>query len=138
MSIQRLLVANRGEIAVRILRTATELGIATAAIHSSDDASSDHIQHAETVIPLEGIGPAAYLDIAQIVERAREHECDAIHPGYGFLSENADFARACEEAGITFVGAVACGAGAVRRQGSGADACGGAQRSGPDRDRPRR
>ena len=104
MSIQRLLVANRGEIAVRILRTGTELGIATAAIHSSDDAASDHIQHAETVIPLEGIGPAAYLDIAQIVERAREHECDAIHPGYGFLSENADFARACEEAGITFVG----------------------------------
>ena len=104
MPIQRLLVANRGEIAVRVLRTATELGIATAAIHSSDDATSDHIQHAQTVIPLEGIGPAAYLDIAQIVERAQEHDCDAIHPGYGFLAENADFARACEEAGITFVG----------------------------------
>ena len=104
MPIQRLLVANRGEIAVRILRTATELGIATAAIHSSDDSSSDHVSHADGVIALEGIGPAAYLDIAQIVERAREHECDAIHPGYGFLSENADFARACEEAGITFVG----------------------------------
>ncbi len=104
MPIQRLLVANRGEIAVRILRTATELGVATAAIHSSDDAASDHVRHAETVIPLEGIGPAAYLDIAQIIERAQEHECDAIHPGYGFLAENADFARACEDAGITFVG----------------------------------
>ncbi|MYD54122.1 MAG: ATP-grasp domain-containing protein [Chloroflexi bacterium] len=104
MPIQRLLVANRGEIAVRILRTATELGIATAAVHSSDDAASDHIQHAETVIELEGIGPAAYLDIEQIVARALEHDCDAIHPGYGFLAENADFARACEEAGITFVG----------------------------------
>ena len=104
MPIQRLLVANRGEIAIRVLRTATERGIATAAIHSSDDASSDHIQHAESVIPLEGIGPAAYLDIAQIIQRAQEHDCDAIHPGYGFLSENADFARACEEAGLTFVG----------------------------------
>ncbi|MYG90732.1 MAG: carbamoyl-phosphate synthase large subunit, partial [Chloroflexi bacterium] len=101
---QRLLVANRGEIAVRILRTATELGIVTAAVHSSDDAASDHIQHAETVIELSGIGPAAYLDIDQIVDRAKEHDCDAIHPGYGFLAENADFARACEEAGITFVG----------------------------------
>ncbi|MYA00777.1 MAG: ATP-grasp domain-containing protein [Chloroflexi bacterium] len=104
MPIQRLLVANRGEIAVRILRTATELGIVTAAVHSSDDAASDHIQHAETVIELSGIGPAAYLDIDQIVDRAKEHDCDAIHPGYGFLAENADFARACEEAGITFVG----------------------------------
>ena len=104
MPIQRLLVANRGEIAIRVLRTATEMGIATAAIHSADDASSDHIHHAETVIPLEGVGPTAYLDIAQIVQRALEHDCDAIHPGYGFLAENTDFARACEEAGITFVG----------------------------------
>ena len=104
MTIHRLLVANRGEIAIRVLRTATELGISTAAIHSSDDAASSHIQHAQTVIPLEGIGPAAYLDIAQIIQRAQDHDCDAIHPGYGFLSENADFARACEEAGITFVG----------------------------------
>ena len=104
MPIQRLLVANRGEIAIRILRTATELELETAAIHSADDASSQHIQHADLAIPLDGIGPAAYLDIAQIVEQAREHECDAIHPGYGFLAENADFARACEEAGITFVG----------------------------------
>ena len=104
MTIHRLLVANRGEIAIRVLRTATELGISTAAIHSSDDAASSHIEHAQTVIPLEGIGPAAYLDIAQIIQRAQDHDCDAIHPGYGFLSENADFARACEEAGITFVG----------------------------------
>jgi len=104
MPIQRLLVTNRGEIAIRVLRTTTELGIGTAAIHSSDDASSDHIQHAETVVPLDGVGPAAYLDIAQIIERARAYDCDAIHPGYGFLAENADFAQACEEAGITFVG----------------------------------
>ena len=104
MAIQRLLVANRGEIAIRILRTAAEMEIETAAIHSVDDAASQHIQHADLRIPLEGIGPAAYLDIAQIVERAGEQGCDAIHPGYGFLAENADFARACEEAGITFVG----------------------------------
>ncbi len=104
MPISRLLVANRGEIAIRILRTAAELELSTAAIHSSDDAGSQHIQHADTTIVLDGIGPAAYLDIAQIIERAQEYECDAIHPGYGFLAENADFARACEEAGITFVG----------------------------------
>ncbi len=104
MPIQRLLVANRGEIAVRIVRTASERGIITAAIHSSDDASSDHLRHADIVIPLEGIGPAAYLDIAQIIEKAAEYNCDAIHPGYGFLAENADFARACGEAGITFIG----------------------------------
>ena len=101
---QRLLVANRGEIAVRILRTAEELGLATAAMHSSDDAASEHIQRAETVIALDGIGPAAYLDAPQIIELALDHGCDAIHPGYGFLSENADFARACAAAGITFVG----------------------------------
>ncbi|MCY3569343.1 MAG: ATP-grasp domain-containing protein, partial [Chloroflexi bacterium] len=104
MTIQRLLVANRGEIAVRILRTASELGIATAAIHSSDDATSDHLRHADSVIALEGVGPSAYLDIEQIIERAQADDCDAIHPGYGFLSENADFAGACEAAGVTFVG----------------------------------
>ncbi len=104
MTIQHLLVANRGEIAVRILRTASERGLRTAAMHSADDSASDHIQHAETVIALDGVGPAAYLDIAQIIARAREQGCDAIHPGYGFLAENADFARACEAAGITFVG----------------------------------
>ncbi len=104
MAIRRLLVANRGEIAVRILRTAAELGLDTAAIHTSDDAASDHVRHAETVIPLAGIGPAGYLDMAQIIEQAVAHGCDAIHPGYGFLAENADFARACADAGITFVG----------------------------------
>ncbi len=104
MTIRHLLVANRGEIAVRVLRTARELGISTTAIHSSDDAASDHINHADAVVALDGIGAAAYLDIEQIVERARDHDCDAIHPGYGFLSENADFARACEEADVSFVG----------------------------------
>ncbi len=104
MPIQRLLVANRGEIAVRIFRTATELGLDSAAVYSSDDAASDHIHHAEHAIPLEGVGPAAYLDIEQIIELATAHECDAIHPGYGFLAERADFAHACEAAGVTFVG----------------------------------
>ena len=107
MPIQRLLVANRGEIAVRVLRTATELGIATAAVHSSDDAASDHVRRADLAVPLEGVGPAAYLDIERIVAAAQEHQCDAIHPGYGFLSENAAFAQACEEAGIIFVGPTA-------------------------------
>ena len=104
MTFQRILVANRGEIAVRILRAAAELDIASAAVHSADDSASLHLRHAGTVIPLDGIGPAAYLDIEQIVARALEHGCDAVHPGYGFLAENADFARACAEAGITFIG----------------------------------
>ncbi len=102
--IQRLLVANRGEIAVRILRTAAELGIHTVAVYSEDDTAALHRRHADEACPLRGVGPAAYLDIKQIVRAARERGCDAIHPGYGLLSENAEFARRCLDAGLTFVG----------------------------------
>jgi acetyl/propionyl-CoA carboxylase alpha subunit len=99
-----LLVANRGEIAIRILQAAAELGIRTVAVHSEDDANSLHTRKADEVRPLRGSGAAAYLDAEQLVACAREARCDAIHPGYGFLSEDPRFARRCVEAGITFVG----------------------------------
>src|SRR5262245_9935768 len=99
-----LLVANRGEIAIRILRAASELGIRTVAIFSEDDASSLHTRKADEARPLCGAGVAAYLDGEHILAVAKEAGCDAIHPGYGFLSENAGFARRCVEEGITFVG----------------------------------
>ena len=101
---KKLLVANRGEIAVRIARTAAELGLGTVAVHSEDDAASPHTAGADEVAVLSGRGAGAYLDVGQIVEIARRCQCDAVHPGYGFLSENPEFAAAVEEAGLTFVG----------------------------------
>jgi acetyl/propionyl-CoA carboxylase alpha subunit/acetyl-CoA carboxylase carboxyltransferase component len=102
--VSSLLIANRGEIAIRIARAAAELGIRTVAIHSEDDAESLHTRKADEARQLRGAGVAAYLDAQQIVQVAREAGCDAIHPGYGFLAESAAFARLCAEAGITFVG----------------------------------
>ena len=104
MTIRNLLIANRGEIAIRIARAAAEMGIASHAIHSEDDVQADHVRKADAAHALQGQGPAAYLDIAQIVRVARDAGCDAVHPGYGFLSENAAFARACTQAGLRFVG----------------------------------
>ena len=101
---QRLLIANRGEIAIRITGAAAELGIQTVAVFSEDDARSLHTRRANEARPLRGRGAAAYLDGRQIIDVANEAGCDAIHPGYGFLSENADFARQCADAGIIFVG----------------------------------
>ncbi len=104
MTISSLLIANRGEIACRILRAAGELGLDTVAVYSTDDADSLHRLKADRSVALTARGAAAYLDIEQILAIAVSEGVDAIHPGYGFLSENADFARACEAAGIIFVG----------------------------------
>ncbi len=104
MSFSGLLVANRGEIAVRILRAAAEMGIRTVAVYSDDDERSLHTRVADDAVALGGGGAAAYLDGARYIALAQETGCDAIHPGYGFLSENAAFARQCAAADITFVG----------------------------------
>ncbi|MBT5774389.1 MAG: carbamoyl-phosphate synthase large subunit [Dehalococcoidia bacterium] len=104
MPITKLLVANRGEIAIRIMRAAAELEIPTVAIAPEDDAASLHTRKADEVHQLPGAGAMAYLNVAQVIEAARATGADAIHPGYGFLSENPALARACSDAGITFVG----------------------------------
>ena len=104
MSVKSILVANRGEIAIRILRAAAELGVRTVAVFSEDDELSLHARKADQALAIEGQGARAYLEIEQLVAAARDAGCDAIHPGYGFLSESAAFARRCAEEGITFVG----------------------------------
>ena len=91
-------------LAIRIARAAAEAGIATTAIYATDDANSLHVQRADNAVALAGVGPAAYLDIDGVVAAAKEAGADAIHPGYGFLSENAAFAEAAAAAGLTFVG----------------------------------
>ena len=101
---RRLLIANRGEIALRIARTALDLGVTPIAIGPQDDAESLHMLRAPTRETLPGRGARAYLDVAEVVEAARRAGADAVHPGYGFLSENAEFAAAVEAAGMTFVG----------------------------------
>jgi pyruvate carboxylase len=101
---KRLLIANRGEVAIRIARTAANMGIATVAVFSEDDAASLHTRKADHAHRLRGIGVPAYLDIEQMIAVAKTSGCDAIHPGYGFLSENSNFARRCFDEGITFVG----------------------------------
>src|SRR6202521_4201156 len=104
--IERLLIANRGEIAIRVMRAANELGIRTVAIHSREDRFSLHRTKAdESYLVGDGKGPVeAYLDIADIIRIATEARVDAIHPGYGFLSESPEFAESCAAANIIFVG----------------------------------
>jgi len=100
-----ILIANRGEIALRILRTLRAMGLRVAVVHHAVDAGSPAVLEADTTVELHGTTPvAAYLDIAQIVAAAQSSGAQAVHPGYGFLSENAAFARALGAAGITFIG----------------------------------
>src|SRR5262245_54949867 len=103
--LKRVLIANRGEIAVRIVRACREMGIESVAVYSDADANAVHTRAAHRAVP---IGPpsagATYLAIPKIVDAARSAGADAVHPGYGFLSENAAFARACADAGLVFVG----------------------------------
>ncbi|RMF12385.1 MAG: ATP-grasp domain-containing protein, partial [Candidatus Dadabacteria bacterium] len=105
MTIHRVLVANRGEIAVRVMRTARRLGLKTVAVYSEADADMPHVSAADLAVC---IGPpqvaASYLNVEAILDAAKRTGADAIHPGYGFLSENADFAEVCAQHGITFVG----------------------------------
>ena len=114
--IRRLLIANRGEIALRIIRACREMGIETVAVFSEVDAQAPHAAAADRAIAI-GPAPAAhsYLSIPAIIEAARASDADAVHPGYGFLSENATFARACADAGLVFVGPPAD---AIERMGS--------------------
>ena len=103
--IQKLLIANRGEIACRIIRTAREMGIATVAVYSDADARALHVRQADEAVHI-GPSPAAesYLLGEKIIAAAKQTGAEAIHPGYGFLSENPDFVDACAAAGITFIG----------------------------------
>ncbi len=104
MLFSKVLIANRGEIAVRLVRALHDLDIASVAVHARDDAAALHAQLADVAVALDATGPAAYLDVAALIAVAKAQGCDAVHPGYGFLSERADFAQACADAGLVFIG----------------------------------
>src|SRR6266849_6335799 len=105
MTFAKILIANRGEIACRIARTAREFGLRTVAVFSDADADAPHVHAADEAVR---IGPASaresYLNIPAILAAAKRSGADAVHPGYGFLAENAEFAQACEDAGLVFIG----------------------------------
>lgn len=102
--VDRILVANRGEVAVRIIRAARQLGKETVAVYAKDDSASFHVSYADQAVELPREGAAAYLDAAALVDVASRTGCSAVHPGYGFLSENAEFARLCAARNIVFIG----------------------------------
>src|SRR3974390_3347398 len=104
MKITKLLIANRGEIAIRIARAPADSGLPTVGVHSEDDARSLHLRAADEVRLLPGQGAAAYLNAQSIIAAAKESGANAVHPGYGFLAERGDFAKACADAGLVFVG----------------------------------
>src|ERR1700760_328432 len=100
-----LLIANRGEIALRVMRTARRMGLATVAVYSDADAGALHVRKADRAIRIGSAAPReSYLNIEAVIAAAKASGAGAIHPGYGFLSENAEFAEACVAAGIIFVG----------------------------------
>ena len=101
---QKILIANRGEVALRVVRAVRDLGAASVALYAQDDTNQPHVTLADQAMALDATGPAAYLDIERVIESARHTGCDAVHPGYGFLSERADFAQACAQAGLRFIG----------------------------------
>ena len=106
--IRRLLIANRGEIAARIARTACRLGIETVGVYAEPDRTAFHLEAVERAVALGGTTPAdSYLSAGRLIEAAQRVECDAVHPGYGFLAESAAFARAVSEAGLIWVGPAA-------------------------------
>ena len=104
MPFAALLIANRGEIAIRIARAAAELGIRSVAVYAEDDAASLHLRQVDSAVALNGRGVPAYLDMDQLIAIAQAEGCEAVHPGYGFLAENAEFARRCQAAGLCFIG----------------------------------
>ena len=136
MLIRKVVIANRGEIASRVIRTAKRLGIRTVAVHSEADARALHVGEADERVL---IGPAAardsYLKIEQILGAAEKTGADAVHPGYGFLSERADFARDCRAAGLIFIGppteAIAALSSKVARGRGRGRRAGGARQRGP-------
>src|ERR687891_913041 len=102
---EKVLVANRGEIAIRVMRALTEMGIPSVGVYSEADRSAPHVREADEAFLLGPPVPAeSYLNVEKILEVAKEAGAQAIHPGYGFLAENAGFARACDDAGIVFIG----------------------------------
>jgi acetyl/propionyl-CoA carboxylase alpha subunit len=105
MSLKRVLISNRGEIAIRIARAAADLGMESVSVYPAADALGLHTRVTTTACELPGTDPiAAYLDIETLVAIAKREGCDCVHPGYGFLAENAAFARRCADEGLTFIG----------------------------------
>ena len=102
---RKILIANRGEIALRIMRTARRLGYAVVAVYSDADRDATHVREADEAVYIgEALPSQSYLNIGAIVDAAKSAGADAVHPGYGFLAENEDFAHACRDAGLVFIG----------------------------------